>query len=74
MGIPEKLESARNVYTLGLCEPVCLESGCSDTGRLVIGKLDAWILVAWTQKLKMHFTVKGAVADYDIFNSRFLAF
>ena len=63
MGIPEKLDFARIVYTLGLWAPGCLESG-----PLVFGKLDACTLVAWTEKLKFHFTVKGAVADYDIFN------
>ena len=33
-----------------------------------------WTLVFWSlgpKKLKLNFTVKGAVADYDIFNKRF---
>ena len=50
MGITEKLDSARIVYTLGLWAPGYLESG-----RLVLGKSDAWILVAWTQKTKIAF-------------------
>ena len=64
MDIPEKLYSARIVYTLKLWAPGCLESGRSDSGRLDSSHLDR-------KKLKLHFTIKGAVADYDIFNSQF---
>ena len=53
--MPENLDSARIVYTLGLWAPGRLESGSSDSGRLVLGKLDAWTLVAWTQKVKTEF-------------------
>ena len=51
MGMPENLDSPRIVYTLGLWVPGRLESGSSDSGRLVLGKLDAWTLVSLTQKL-----------------------
>ena len=74
MGIPEKLHSTRIVYTPGFWAPGCLESGSSDTGRLVLGKLDPWTLVTWTQKLKLDFTVQGAVADCGTFNSGFYLF
>ena len=53
MGLPENLDSAPHslhAWTLGR-----LESGSSDSRRLVLGKLDAWILVAWTQKIKIEF-------------------
>ena len=71
MDIPEKLDSARIVYTLGIWAPGGLESWRSDS--------DAWCWKNWTlalwllgpKKLTLHFTVKSAVADYDIFNSRF---
>ena len=46
MSMPENLDSARTVYTLGLWAPGRLESGSSDFGRLFLGKLDAWTLVA----------------------------
>ena len=67
MGIPEKLDSARIVY-------VHLDSGGLDAWNL-----DAWSWENWTlglcslrpKKLKLNSTVKGAVADYDIFNIRF---
>ena len=53
MGIPEKLDSARIVYILGVWALGCLESGRSDSRRLVLGKLDACSLVTWTQKSKI---------------------
>ena len=55
-----------------------------DSGRLDVWNLDARTLDAWSwenrtlglwllgpKKLKLHFTVKGAVADCDIFDSVF---
>ena len=90
MGIPEKLEYSRIVYTLGLWAPACLESGRLDSGRLVLEILDIglffyiyiYIYISIyikkldsgrldTKKLKLHFTVKSSVADYDIFKIRF---
>ena len=59
MDIPEKLYSARIVYTLKLWAPGCLESGRLDSSHLD------------PKKIKLHFTIKGAVTDYDIFNSQF---
>ena len=50
MGIPEKLNSARIGYKLGLWAPGYLESG-----RLVFGKLGAWTLDAWDLKTKNAF-------------------
>ena len=70
MGMPENMGSACIVYALGLWAPRRLESGSSDFERLVFGKLDAWTPIL-DKKLKLNFTVKGEVADYDIFNSRF---
>ena len=48
MGILEKLDSARIVYTLGLWQPKCLEFGHLDSGRLILGQKDAS-----TQKIKI---------------------
>ena len=48
MGLLEKLDSSRIVYTLGLWPPECLEFGRLDSGRLVLGQKDALI-----QKLKI---------------------
>ena len=48
MGLLEKLESSRIVYTLGLSPPECLEFGRLDSRRLVLGQKDAW-----TQKIKI---------------------
>ena len=48
MGLLEKLDSSRIVYTLGLWQPECLEFGRLDSGRLVLGQKDAW-----TQKIKI---------------------
>ena len=67
MGIPEKLDYARIIYTLELWAPGYLEFGNSDSGRLVFLKLDAWT----PKKLILHFTVKCTVVGYDIFNSGF---
>ena len=69
--MPKNLESVRIVYTLRLWAPGRLESGSSDSGRLILEKLDAWTWPLGPKKLKLNFTVKGAEADYDIFNSRF---
>ena len=46
MGILEKLDSVRIVYTVGLEARGCLESRRSESGRLVFGKLDGWTLDA----------------------------
>ena len=48
MGILEKLESSRIIYTLGLWLPKCLEFELLDSGHLVLGQKDAW-----TQKIKI---------------------
>ena len=48
MGILEKLESSRIIYTLGLWSPKCLEFELLDSGHLVLGQKDAW-----TQKIKI---------------------
>ena len=69
MGISEKLESSNIVYTLGPWVPGCLESRCLDSDA---SSLDKWTL--GLKILKLHFTIKGEVADYDIFNSGVLAF
>ena len=65
MGIPEKLDSAHIVCTLGLWAPECLKSGRLDSGCLVLGKFDVWALVAWTPKMYCqryrNFTIKGTV-------------
>ena len=63
---------------------ICSDSLYVDFGRLDAWNLDARTLDAWScenwtlgllalgpKKLKLHFTVKGAVADYDNFNSGF---
>ena len=55
MGMAENLGSTRIVYTLVLWAPGRLKSGSSDSGRLVLGKLNAWTLVAWIQKMKIEF-------------------
>ena len=55
MGMPKNLESVRIVYTLRLWAPGRLESGSSDSGRLILEKLDAWTLATWTQKIKIEF-------------------
>ena len=55
MGMPKNLESARIVYTLGLWATGRLESGSSDSGRLILEKLDAWTQATWTQKMKIEF-------------------
>ena len=49
MGLLEKLDSSRIVYTLGLWQPECLEFGRLDSGRLVLGQKDAW-----TRKIKIY--------------------
>ena len=49
MGLLEKLDSSRIVYTLGLWPPECLEFGRLDSGRLVLGQKDAW-----TRKIKLY--------------------
>ena len=59
--MPENLNSVLIVYPLGLWEPERLKSGSSDFGRLDSGRLDR----------KGGVAVKGGVADYDIFNSKF---
>ena len=59
MGIPEKLDSARMVYILGLWVSGCLESGHSDIGRLALGKLDACILLSKVQSLIMVSLIAG---------------
>ena len=71
IGILEDPKSAQIVFTLGLWASGCLESGRSDSRRLVLWKLDAGLWTLAPKKIKMYFTFKGAVADYDIFNSEF---
>ena len=69
MVISEKLDSARIVYTLGLLDACSLEARTLD-----VQICENWTLGFWSlgpKKLKLNFTVKDAVADYDIFNSRF---
>ena len=62
MGMSVNLDSTRIVYTLGLWAP----------GRLGIWKLGLWMFgLRKIGPLKLNFTFKGAVAYYDIFNSRF---
>ena len=55
MGMPKNLESVRIVYTLRLWTPGRLETESSDSGRLILEKLDAWTLATWTQKIKIEF-------------------
>ena len=62
MGMPGNLDSY-NLYSWNL-----------EARTMDVWSWENWTLVFWSlgpKKLKLNFTVKGAVADYDIFNKRF---
>ena len=62
MGMPGNLDSY-NLYSWNL-----------EARTMDVWSWENWTLGFWSlgpKKLKLNFTVKGAVADYDIFNKRF---
>ena len=71
MGTPEKLVSAHIVSMLGLWR---VDAWNLDTRTIGDWSCKNWTLGLWsvkTKKMKLHFTVKSAVADYAIFNGVF---